>query len=356
VHNKYKKHYILSLHFMQFVGACFSAHEGDTVNMFSSEEILQTTEALEKLPRTFDRRSALNERRQHILQQKQTDALPSLGSESPSAKWVWRQMVQLREENSRLRVSLDSLQTEVQQLYLEKSTAQSGLESDLAVVHSGHQQEIAHYQTHLLELMDERNRLQDEYKSFVQTHQDVLQRFDVMVVEETQKRLQELSETHIASDWPSVPLQTFVKTAEAKARANGERFLAEAMHWKREVERIAETLEHEQRQLEEERQQLVVFQHSVSEQSVLRHKALNDRLRLRWRATAVVTSVGLLALLIVLQFVFLSFFHVSLNPPTTIAILAPVVICTFVALMLASPPFQFYKHMYLNAPHKKKIR
>ena len=56
----------------------FVAFEGDKSNMFSSEEVSQTTEALEKLPRTFDHRSALNERRQHILQQKQTDALPIL--------------------------------------------------------------------------------------------------------------------------------------------------------------------------------------------------------------------------------------------------------------------------------------
>ena len=46
----------------------------------------------------------------------------------------------------------------------------------------------------MLELMEERNRLQDEFVTFAQNHQDVLQRFDVMVAEETQKRLQELSE------------------------------------------------------------------------------------------------------------------------------------------------------------------
>lgn len=324
--------------------------------MFSSEEISQTTEALEKLPRTFDHRSALNERRQHILQQKQTDALPSLGSESSSSRWTGRQMAQLREENRRLRASLELLQMEIQQLYTEKSVAQNGLESDLAIVHSSHQQEVAHYQTHLLELMEERNRLQDEHTAFVQTHQDVLQHFDALVDEEIQKRLQELSETHTTSDRFAEPLQAFVKTAEARARANGERFLADAVHLKREVERIAEGLEQEQHQLEEERQQLVVFQHRVSEQARLRQQTLDERLRLRWKAVSIVMSVGLLALLLVLQFVFLSVFRVSLKTPVTIAILAPVIICTIIALMMASPPFQFFRHMYLHAPRKKKIR
>jgi hypothetical protein len=342
---------------MQIVSACFFLHMKETrVNMFSSEEISQTTEALEKLPRTFDRRSALNERRQHILQQKQTDALPSLGAESPSAKWIWRQMVQLREENRRLRASSELLRTEMQQIYNEENTAQSGLESDLAIVHRGHQQEIAYYQTHLLELMEERNRLQDEYTAFVQTHQDVLQRFDAVVREETQKRLQELAETPISSDETPIPLQTFVKTAEAKAKSNGERFLAEALHLKREVERVVETLTEEQHRLAEERQQIVVLQHSVSEQAILRQKTLDERLRLRWQAVSVLTSVGLLALLIVLQFVFLALFHVSLKTPVTIAILAPIVVCTIVALMAASPPFQFFRHMYLHAPRKMKIR
>src|ERR1700733_1189743 len=116
-----KKRCVLSLHFMQIVSACFFLHMKETrVNMFSSEEISQTTEALDKLPRTFDRRSALNERRQHILQQKQTDVLPVLGSESPSTKWAWRQMVQLREENRRLRASLEDLRVEMQQLVADK--------------------------------------------------------------------------------------------------------------------------------------------------------------------------------------------------------------------------------------------
>lgn len=334
----------------------FAALEGDKSNMFSSEEVSQTTEALEKLPRTFDHRSALNERRQHILQQKQTDALPVLGSDSPSAKWAWRQMVQLREENCRLRASLEVLRVEMQLLVTDKLTAQGGLEEKLAIVHSGHQQEIAYYQAHMLELMEERNRLQDEFVTFTQNHQDVLQRFDVMVAEETQKRLQELSETHIVSDWSSVSLQTFVQNAQARAKVNGERFLAEALHLKREVERIAEALEHEQHQLEEERQQLVVLQHGVREQSVLRQKVLDERLRLRWRAVSVLTSAGLIALLIVLQFVCLAIFRISLETPVTIAILTPVVVCMFAAFILATPPFQFIKHIYLSAPRKKKIR
>ena len=326
--------------------------------MFSSEEISQTAETLEKLPRTFDRRSASNMRRQQILQQKQTDALPSLSSESPSAKWMWRQIVQLRAENRRLRTSLDASQTEIQQMYIKKSMAQSGLESDLAIVHSDQQQEIAHYQTHLRELMNEHNRLQDEYTAFIQTHQEVLQRFDTLVSEETQKRLQGLSETHRATIVPDGlpdPLQTFVRATEVKAKADGERFLAEVLRLKREVERITEILQHEQHQLEEERQQLMVFQHSLSEQSILRQKTLNERLRLRWQATSVLTSAGLLALLIILQFAFLAFFHVALRTPITIAILAPVIVCMILALISASPPFQFFKHMSLHVPRKKKI-
>ncbi|GCE24765.1 hypothetical protein KDA_02490 [Dictyobacter alpinus] len=329
--------------------------------MFSSEEVTQTTEALEKLPRTFDHRSALNERRQHILQQKQqadknTDALPALGTEPSTNRFAWRQMVMLREENRRLQANLDEVRSEVQRLNQEKAQLQSRFETDIAVIHDGQQQEISHYQTHLLELMDERNHLAEEYAALNAMQQDLLQSFEHTVAEQVQIHISEIAQTltDTSAAIPE-PLRQFVQAVEMKSRADGDRYLAETIHLKREVERMAETLDEERRLLDEERQRVVALQFSISEQSHLRQKVMSQRLRARWKAIAIFTTCGLLTLLVVLQFVCLALLHVPLVASITLSLLLPIILGGLLALLLASPPLQFLKHAYHSAPRRKKI-
>ena len=328
--------------------------------MFSSEEVTQKTEPLEKLPRTFDHRSALNERRQNILQQKQadkhTDILPSLGTEASTTKFAWRQMVQLREENRRLQAGIEDLRLELQKLSSEKAQMQCRFDEDIAVIHDGQQQEIAHYQTHLLELMDERNHLSGEYTALKTAHQDLLLRFEQTVDETLQMRIGEIAQTltDTNAETPE-PLLKFTRMVEAKARADGDRYLGETMHLKREVERMAETLNTERQLLDEERRQVAALQLSISEQSTLRQKVLSQRLQTRWKAIAIFTSCGSLALLVVLQFLFLALLHVQLVASVTMALLLPFILCGLLALVVASPPLQFLKHAYQSAPRRKKI-
>ncbi|GCF07361.1 hypothetical protein [Dictyobacter arantiisoli] len=321
------------------------------------EVISQTTEALERLPHTFEYHSASNEHQQQIVQQTQKDVLLSLGGESTTDTLAWRQIDLLREGNRHLLAAVDELRVELQQLHTEKSTLQSGFDNDVAIIHRGHQQEIAHYQAHLLELMEERNHLQEEYVSLEQRYQAFSQSFTARVDMEVQRQLCELATiTDLSSTEIPAPLQIFVKAVEVKAKAEGDRFLAEALRLKREVGRMAEILGHERQQLDEERQRLMKFQQSVSDQAALRQKVLETRSRSRWQTITVLTSVGLLALLVILQFACLGLFHASLAAPVTLAILAPIVFCVLIALILASPPFQFARHVKESAPRKKKIR
>ncbi|GHO86023.1 hypothetical protein [Dictyobacter formicarum] len=340
--------------------------------MFSAEEVSQTTEALEqlpqttealeKLPRTFDHRSALNERRQQILQQKQsdknTDTLPTLGAEAPGAKLAWRQVVQLREENRRLRASLEELQEGLKQLSDEKAQLQSRFDAEIAVIHSGHQQDIAHYQTHLLELMDERNRLHDEYAALKVVHQDFVQRFEQSVDEEIQQRLDALAQTldglNAQTKTPE-SLVRFAQTVGLRARSDGDRYLAEAVHIKREMERMTEALAEERQCLNEERCQLALLQQSASQQARLRQKLLDDRFRARWKAVSLSTSAGLLVLLVILQFTCLALLHVALAGMVTLALLLPILLCALLAAIMASPPVRFLKYVRESVPQRKKI-
>lgn len=320
--------------------------------MFSSEDVTQTTEALEKLPRMFNHRSALNERRQQILQHKQTDALPLL-TDTATTKLAWRQVGQVREENRRLRATLEELQVGIQQLESEQQQVQQKFAADIAVIHTGHLQEIAHYQTHLLDLMEERNRLQDEYTSLEQVQQQFTQRFEQAVAEQTQVCLQELAQAELA-DTTQVKLQEFVKAVETKAKLDGDRYLAEVVHLKREMGRIVDELEVDRRQLEEERRQLAALQLSAREQSEMRQKELSQRLRSRWKVASLLTAVSLIVVLIALQFACLALFHVVLAAPLTLALVFPIVLCGLVALLAVSPPLQTIRHIYQSAPRLKK--
>jgi hypothetical protein len=275
--------------------------EAQGAEMFTPEEMIHSTDSLEQLPRTsYDHRSAHAERRQQIIHQKyvekQTDALPSLTSDttgalssspvtSPVEKATWRQVVQLREENRCLRAELETLRAQIK-------------ESD------------------------------------------------------TEKPEMQQSSTP-SSDETAPWLRQLFNNAEARMHLSSDKQLAELLYLKREVKRMVGSLEQERQQLSEERQHVIALQQSVREQATLREKALNARLRARWRVVSVSTSVGLLALLVVLQFVCLTLFHVPAVTGLTLALLTPIIICVGFAFVLASPMAHF-KTFYEGVPRRIK--
>lgn len=321
--------------------------------MLSPDEMTQTTEALEQLPRTLDRRSSASERRQSILQHKQTEGLPVVTTEPPNGRVAWRQVILFREENRRLRGELEDQQAELQRLMSDYTTLRDGVEQEVAVIHNGYRKEIEQYQTHLQEMMEERNRLQEANAQLEQRYQELYHTFRDEVEQEARKMMTEAAQTVILAP-EKVPdlLHDVVKTVELQVRQEEDKHLVEALYFKREVQRIADLLEQERQQMSKERQQLAVWQNSVREQAELRYKTLDARLRTRWRTVSVGTSVGLLALLVVLQFICLAFLHVAVMTPVAVAILAPIVLCVIGAIVLAGP-LDMLKHFYLSVPHKK---
>ena len=324
--------------------------------MLSPDEVTQTTDAIEQLSRNANHRSTPSERRQNILQQRQTDTLPSLAFETPNAKLAWRQVTQLREENRHLRFDLEVQRAEVQRLTSECDTLKSEFEREVAVIHNGQQQEIVQYQNHLQEMMDERNRLQEAQAGLEQRYQELSTALQNAVEEEVHKRVANLTrEISLAPAQVPEVLQDAVKELERQAKEEGDKYLAEAVYLKREARRMINTLEQERRQLAKDRQEVYSWQHNMKEQAELRQRTLHDRLHARWRVASLLTSLGLVALLIVLQLVCLSLLHVSVAVPVAFALIAPIVVCIICAFIFTKPLTMLH-HMFKSAPHKKKVK
>jgi len=335
--------------------------------MLSSDDLTQTTDelvtgelqtgALERLPRILDRKSLVSERRQSILHQKQiTDALPNLTPDTPNAKVAWRQVMQLREENRRLRFDLDEVQTELQRLVTDYKALQAEFEREASIIHNGHQQEIEHYQNQLSEAMAERDRLREAQQQLEQRYQDLYHSFQETVDEEAHKMVSEATKTlTLSPDSRPVLLQEMMETVESQVRRVEDKHLVEALYLKREVERMARQMEQKQRQLDQELQNLLSMQLTVREQAKLRMNVLHARLHARWAVKSISTTLGILALLIVLQFVCLALFHVQVGSNLSLSLITPIVACIILALVLATP-INMIKHFYTGAPHKRRVK
>lgn len=329
------------------------------------ETITQTTEALQTLPQTThshrsfsraaDRRNALNGRRQQV-QYSDTDALPQITIEPPGARLAWRQVTHLREESKHLRFALAQQQVEMQRLIDEYNALQATYDNEIAVIHKGYQQEIEQYQSHLREMMEERNRVQETSLQQEQRYQVLYHTFQDAVEEEARKMVMEATQT-IELSPEKVPafLQDAVKTMELHARELEDKHLLEALYLKGEVQRLAEELTQEQKQLEEEKQKLLIMQCTAREQAALRQKTLQARLYAHWKFKSVVTSVGLLITLMVVQFLFLNLLRVPFVNAVSFSIIAPVALCSILAFLLARP-LTTVKDIYESAPHKKKVK
>lgn len=311
------------------------------------------TEALEALGQPSQPKQETSGRRHTTTSRKQTSSLPP--TETPGARVAWRQAVQLREENRRLRQEVDELRSELRSLIQEYTNQQNRYEQEVAIIHSGHQQEIGQYEQHLRDLTAERNDAQQEQQRLEERYQELHQAFQEAVNEEVHKMVLEGTQTvKLPSTVMPEALENVKKTIQLQVLQEENEHIVEAMYLKREVQQMVDTLDQEKKQLEEERQRLLVMQNSVREHAELRMKAVQTRLNIRWRAALTVNTVAMLAVLLILQCLFLYLTHM-LSPFIGFVLTAPIVVCGLLSLILAGP-LSTAKHVYANIPRKKRAK
>ncbi len=261
----------------------------------------------------------------------------------------------MREENRRLRQEVDELRVELRSLIAEYTGLQHQHEQEVEVIHDGHLQELENYEVHLRELVDERNRMQEVQKQLERRYQELYHSFQLSVQEEVRKTVLEAANTvELIPDVTLEALQGVRKTIQLQVLQEEDGHLVEAMYLKREVQQMVDALDQERKQLADERQSLLSMQNSVREQADLRLKSQQSRLMIRWRAALAINTLVIVCVLLVSQYLFLYLTH-HLSSSIGFALTAPIVICVILALVL-SGPLSTAKHMYLSAPHKKRVK
>jgi hypothetical protein len=275
--------------------------------------------------------------------------------ETPHAKVAWRQVIQLREENRHLRFELEEQRTEMQQLLAEYNVLQAQFDQEATGIHSGYLQEREQYQRHLHALMDERNRLQETYTNLERRYMDLYHTFQDAVEEEAHRMVTEAAQTiELSPDSAPLLFQDVMKTLELQVRQEEDKHLVEALYLKREVQRMAALLEQERQHIEEERHNLLVMQNTAREQANLRQKTLQARLRSRWKLRSITVTVGMIILLVTLQFLFLNLARIKIAAEISFLLLLPIIVCSLLAFVL-SGPFSRARDTYFGASHQKKV-
>src|SRR5579864_2640735 len=295
--------------------------------MIEPHETTQTTGALEGLASVLEHQSAPTGKRQRTIVEKHTDTLSLERPEPPNVKAAWRQVAQLRKENTHLRATLEGQRAEIHKLLSESTQSQSELEHEIELVHQGHQQDLTYYQTQLQELMDERNQLSAKQQVLEERYQALQQSFQDTVREEAHKLMQEAAEAAIHSPESASPLmQDIVKTVELHVRQEEDKHLIEALYLKREVQRMIKYLENERQQLQQEYQQFLSFQLKIREQANTRQKIHEERLLKQEKVISLVTSLSLLVLFIVFEFICLALFSAPAVGEVSLYILVPIIV------------------------------
>lgn len=315
--------------------------DDDTSHINQSSHTAQATEALARLPHSLERRSLAGGRKRDALQQKDTEALPSVNAETAHTKVAWRQVIQLREENRRLHSQLEQQQAEMHQLVTAYNALQVQLDQDVTSMHDDYLQEKEQYHTHLQAAVAERDRLQTAHVELEGRYQALFHSFQDAVEREAQKLLADAAQT-VEQSPDKVPavFKNVMKTLEMQVRQEEEKHLVEALYLKREVQRMAALLEQEHQQITEERQHLLTMQNTAREQARLRHKTLQARLRSRWRLYSITVTIGMVLLLVTLQFLFLNLAHIKIAAQISFLLLLPIIICSVVSIALSGPLIQ----------------
>jgi ABC-type multidrug transport system fused ATPase/permease subunit len=246
------------------------------------------------------------------LQQKQTDILPQVQAGALNNRIAWRQLIQLREENKRLRWFL----------------AEAGRDEESLTGHQDQPQEIEQYREQIQELLVEREHLQEAYHELEYRYQNLYHSFQSQVEEEAQRMVEEAARTiDFAPVGKTGSFKDAMKTVELYVRQVQDKHTAESLYLMRQAQRKAAKLEQElaqeREQIDLERQNLHTLQASAREQAELRKRIIEERLRLQY---TVMTTFFLL-LLPILQLVTFSFMHMSLTLQIALALFAPLLIC-----------------------------
>ncbi len=322
--------------------------------MLTPDEVTQTTGDLERVPVHIDRKKFINERRQSFLQEKRTDALPPLTGDIGHGRPIWRQLMQLREENKRLQSEIEEQRGEVERLQQELNTVQTTFNNQIGAIHSGHLHDIEQYQESLAEVTAERNQLQEDYFTLQQHYQELAQIHPETIDEEAQKRILQAMETLESSPEETPPwLADIAQMLDIRMRQDEDRELAQAYILKRDLERIAVELEQERKDVANERQRVLALQSSVRQQAKQREQLIKARLRIRSTMRVTGTAAILVVLLVVLQFASIALFHIYVNLPILFTLLVPILVCVGLAPVFASR-FSDIKYIYQSAPHQQK--
>ena len=335
--------------------------------MLSPEDQIQSEMNRQPVRQTFAYRTTPAARRHLILLQKQqemqqernTDLLPSVNTESlevPNIKPPMRQLTLLREENRRLERELEIVREEMRQLTTQYVAAKSEYEQELAAIHKGQQQEIEQYTAQLQEVIGERNHLKESYFELEQRFQELYNEFQTAVEDEAQKVIEDAAKTlKLTPDEPPALMHDVMKTIELHAQQVEDRQLVEVLHLQREVQRLSDQLTLERQELEQERLQLLRMQQTAREQAELRHKVLQTRLRTRWTLSVVCITTVALILFVLLQTLFLKLDHVPFTAPLDFAIFAPIFFGIIFSFVFAHP-ISMVRSIYKGAPHKKTVK
>ncbi len=324
------------------------------------------TGVIEGMTRPHDSYKEARVRRQHILQQKQPltplpdSPLPASGS----GRNLWRQLALLREENQQLRREVEILRAQVNPSIapVADTGGDTAVSTEIETIHRGYQQEIQQYQSHLADLMEERNRLQKEYHALESRYQDLYYNFLASVEEEAHRMVTEAARTITLSPTGGEThplLQDVVQALATHAQQLENEHVAHTLYLMREAQRKAarleEELQRERQQLLEERQNLIAQQQSIRQQARQRYLAIQTRLQARWLLRLITVVGALLVFLLVVQLLGLSLFQVPMSPPLLIAVVAPVFLCPIVASLWVYLR-QRIRFLYHGAPHRKKTR
>jgi hypothetical protein len=297
---------------------------------------------MEQPSRPMSRRELLNERRQNMLQQKQTDALPAIAGDASNGKSAGRHTKYLREENMRLRWELSNLQEH--------------FDNELGAIHNSYQQQIVEYQNQLRDLMEDHNRMQAAKLALEQRYQELYHNFQNAVEEEAQKMVTEaVSTVEITPEHTPVLLRDARKTIELHARQVEDKHVAQALNLMREAQRKAQQLEqeldHERRQMQAERQSVLNFQNRVREQEKLRFEAQQTRLHAQWTGTVTMMVIISVICFLVIQAGVFYFVDASFSFSSIAAIVVCAVLSFFVARLAI-----FLNNIRESAPHTKPVK
>ena len=281
--------------------------------MLSSDDTTQPTGPFERASRAFKRRNSASERRQNILHQKHTDTLPQISNEPPNGKIAWRQLIQLREENKRLRWELGELDREIETL------------------HGTRQQEIEQYENHLQEMSEEQERLRESHYQLERRYQELYHDFQSTVEKEVENMVTQAARTiELTPGDVPVVLNDVMKTVELHVRQLEDKNTAEALYLMRQAQRKAKQMEQElvqeRQQMALERQNLHNLQQRARDQAELRKTVVEKRLRAQYTLSLIGITSGLLLLLPILQIFLLSSWHVRLLPLAYLLLFAPVIV------------------------------